>query len=372
MSWKLFRSFSGESSAVVALSRENRQTLAANANFKRVIIDFSFAFWSKRQRVLIAGLFGDARVELVEAVAFRAVIGVTARILRIADQTSEFAVEVAAAGGNGVDRNVIAEKSGKSFVVFVSIEFCAVLTVADKQNDLATIAGPILQEFSRGINRIVERHGGLPFDGLQARGFGRSAGSGNVINRWSIKWAAWRSRRRTRSDFCAAEFGEKFVLIFSETFARIKILIVAADKRFVVGAETADDGTKTRLDLVGIFGREVVVYKDDKRQRKSFNREKGDLLFDAVFKNSELIFFEIRHEIALAVFHGDGQNNESWIQNDSGWRIGGQRLGIDRRLWRWRCNRGRCRSCRRGRRSNRLRSRSGGQRFLSETVCGGY
>ncbi len=112
------------------------------------------------------------------------------------------------------------------------------------------------------------------------------------------------------------QFGDEFILILGEAFARIEELIEATDKRFVAGAQTSDDRTETGLDLSGIFTLEVVVDQDDHGKRKRVGSKESDLLFDLVFKNTKFIFFQIGNQVAAAILDRDGQKNEGRIQND--------------------------------------------------------
>ncbi len=84
-------------------------TFAPYSDFQRVVIDLALAFRSKSQRVLIARLFRDSRVEFFKRIASHAVINVSPGVLGIVDQPRELAVEIARAGSNGIDRDVVAK-----------------------------------------------------------------------------------------------------------------------------------------------------------------------------------------------------------------------------------------------------------------------
>lgn len=311
------------------------EAVAANADFEGVVIDFAFALGSKRKRVLVAGLFGDAGIELLEGVAFGAEVNIAAGILGIADQAGEFAIEVAAAGGDGVDGDVGAKQSSESFVVFVGVELGAVLAIADEQDYFAAITGAVFEEFGGGIDGVVEGLSGLPFDRLEARGIHRSTRSGLVVDRRAIEGTAGRRSGGGRGDFGTAKFGDKFVLIPGETLTFVEGLVEAADEGFVIGAEAADDGTKTGLDLAGVFGLEVIVNENDQRERESLDGEVENLLFDIVLKHAEFVFAKIGYQSTLAVLDGYGQNDKGGIQDDSGGHIGGEGLRRTAGLRRW-------------------------------------
>ena len=162
----------------------------------------------------------------------------------------------------------------------------------------------------------------MRFDGLHACIIGWSAGSGNIVDCGTFKGTAGRRDGRLGIDLGATEFGEELVLIFGEALTFVKKLIEAADEGFVVRAETADDGAKARLDLVGIFTFKVVVDEDYEGKRKGFDGEKSNLLLDVVFKDAEFIFLEVGNEVAVVIFDGNGQHNESGIKTDNGGRFG--------------------------------------------------
>jgi hypothetical protein len=103
------------------------------------------------------------------------------------------------------------------------------------------------------------------------------------------------------------EFSDELVLIAGEAFAGMKVHVEPADESFVVAAETADDGGETGLDLLGVFGFEVVVKQDHNREREGFRGEKFHTLFDIVIEDAEFVAGEVGNKTAFAVFYGDRQ-----------------------------------------------------------------
>ncbi len=119
-----------------------------------------------------------------------------------------------------------------------------------------------------------------------------------------------------RSNFSTPQLGYELFLIGSKSFAWIKELIESADECFIVRAQAPNNGAETRLNLVRIFGAEVIVYKHDQGQRKRLNRKESDLLLDIVFKYAEFILPNIGNKSSAAVFDGDRQNDQRGVQSN--------------------------------------------------------
>jgi hypothetical protein len=92
---------------VVALTRGNRQFRAADADLDGVIILAAIdVFGSERERVFIAGLFGDCGIEAFEIPLLPREKSIAARSICVMLQPARFMLEEGVANGNGVDRHV--------------------------------------------------------------------------------------------------------------------------------------------------------------------------------------------------------------------------------------------------------------------------
>src|SRR6266851_2501733 len=128
---------------VVAFAREDGEAFAANTDFDGVIVlGFIVAAGIVAQRVLIAGLFGDAGVETFQRIAFGGIEHVAAGIVGIGLKAREFAFIEAAADSETVDGNAITKKFFHSVAISVVIGF-AIFAVRDQENHLAAVAAAI-------------------------------------------------------------------------------------------------------------------------------------------------------------------------------------------------------------------------------------
>jgi hypothetical protein len=62
---RLFGGFDGERSVVVALAGEDGHAFAAHTNLQCVVVGLALAMGLKGQSVLVAGLLGDAGIEIL-------------------------------------------------------------------------------------------------------------------------------------------------------------------------------------------------------------------------------------------------------------------------------------------------------------------
>src|SRR5215471_9786094 len=98
------------------------------------------------------------------------------------------------------------------------------------------------------------------------------------------------------------QLSEQLVLILDEALPRMKIGIEAADKRFVVGTESGNNGGEAGLDLAGLLSSEVVVQQDHRGDRESLGGEKFDALLDIVVEDAELVASEVGDQSARPIF----------------------------------------------------------------------
>src|SRR6201984_2020557 len=103
----------------------------------------------------------------------------------------------------------------------------------------------------------------------------------------------------------------------------MKVHVEAADESFVIAAEAAEDGGEAGLNLLGVFGFEVVVEQDDNRERESFRGEKFEALFDVVIENAEFAAGEVSDETAFTILYGDGQKHVVYGKFQGGLTVGG-------------------------------------------------
>ncbi len=219
-----------------------------------MVIDLALAFRSKSQRVLIASLFCNTRVEFFKRIASHSVINVAAGILGIVDQPRELAVEIARAGCNGIDRDVVAKKLRKGLVVTVGVEFRAILAVADQQDNFPAIARTVLQQLRGIIDGVIQSLGGLALDSSQAPLLSGAPGAGMLFIVGPLKGPPGGGNGSVRSNFGTSQFGYELFLIGRKAFAWIKELIEAADECLIVRAQAPNNGAQTGLNLVRIFG----------------------------------------------------------------------------------------------------------------------
>src|SRR5260221_6103089 len=121
----------------------------------------------------------------------------------------------------------------------------------------------------------------------------------------------------------------------------MKIHVEAADESFVITTEAAEDGGETGLDLLGVFGFEIVVEQHDDGERESFRGEKLQALFDTVIEDAEFGAGEVGDQTALAVLDGNGEQDVVYGKFQGGLAVGGGLLirrntGVLRGGLRWR------------------------------------
>jgi len=92
-----------------------------------------------------------------------------------------------------------------------------------------------------------------------------------------------------------------------ESLARMKIGIEAADKSFVVGTESGDDGRQAGFDLLGLLRAKVVIEQNDSGKREGFGREKFDALLDVVVQDAEFVALQVGDQASRAVLNGAGR-----------------------------------------------------------------
>ena len=85
--------------------------------------------------------------------------------------------------------------------------------------------------------------------------------------------------------------------------------VEAADKSFVAGAQTRNDGIEALRHLASVFPVQIVVNEQHQGQRKRVRAESNDPLFDVVFENAEFVLAQVRDEAPGAVLHRDGNNH---------------------------------------------------------------
>src|SRR5258707_10730574 len=109
--------------------------------------------------------------------------------------------------------------------------------------------------------------------------------------------------------------------------------VEAADKRLVIQAKPPNHRIQALANLLPVLFLEVVVEKNDHRQRKSFRGKDINFLFDIVFKDAEFVPLQICNEIARAVLHRYRKNNEVGADADLRSRLArGRRGGLRRCL----------------------------------------
>ena len=132
------------------------------------------------QSVLIAGLFGDAGVELFHGGALGGEVDVAAGIVSVVHQAAEAALEIGAADGHAVDGDVVAQQFLDGFFIAVGVGADAVGSIGDQENNFAAFAAAIFQELGGAVDSVVEGLGALPFDLVYAAGDLRSVAGGGV------------------------------------------------------------------------------------------------------------------------------------------------------------------------------------------------
>jgi len=86
----------------------------------------------------------------------------------------------------------------------------------------------------------------------------------------------------------------------------MKIGIEAADKSFVVGTESGDDGRQAGFDLLGLLRAKVVIEQNDSGKREA-SAEKIRALLDVVVQDAEFVALQVgtrRPEPSLTVTEG--------------------------------------------------------------------
>src|SRR5271157_4663266 len=104
---RLFGRFAGEHSLVVALAGEDGQALAAYTHLQGMVVGLALAMGLEGQRVWVAGLLGDAGIEILERLALRAIKHIATGIVGIFLQAVEFPLKVGAADRHTVNRDAL-------------------------------------------------------------------------------------------------------------------------------------------------------------------------------------------------------------------------------------------------------------------------
>src|SRR5712671_6982892 len=99
-------------------------------------------------------------------------------------------------------------------------------------------------------------------------------------------------------------------MVGGKSGTRMKKLVEAADKSLVVQAQTPDHRVQALPHLLRILVFEVVVQKDDHRQRKGLRREDIDFLLHIVFKDAKFVTLQVRNKITGSVLHRDRKNHQ--------------------------------------------------------------
>src|SRR5258708_38469615 len=89
----------------------------------------------------------------------------------------------------------------------------------------------------------------------------------------------------------------------------MEIGIEAADKSFVVGAESGDDGRQAGFDLLGLLGEKGVIEQHDGGKREGLGREKFDTLLDGVVQDPKFVALQDGDQAASAAFYSDRKEN---------------------------------------------------------------
>src|SRR5689334_7362168 len=134
------------------------------------------------ERVLVARLFRDARVQLFHVPALQSVVDVAARILGIFREALKPAVENSSSHADAINGYFVPQQILDDRVVLVAVQFSIVQAVGDEQDHLAPLAlwVAVFQQLRRGVDGVVLRLGGLRLD--NQGGFRRFRGfAGNGV-----------------------------------------------------------------------------------------------------------------------------------------------------------------------------------------------
>lgn len=328
----------GTGNGVIAFAGEDREAFATNTDFNCVVILGAIvAARVVAERVLVAGLFGDAGIKTFKRIAFGGVEGVAAGVVRVGLQARKFAVQKTTADTETINRNTVAEKVLNGVAVSVAIGF-AVLAVGDQENHFAAIAAAVLEELGGFVDGVIE---GFVGSFAENHGGGRGWRSAGTDGGLSVDGGAGIGTAGVRrgnvgaigAEAGAVKLGEKLVLIASEAFAGMEIAVEAADEGFVIGAESGDDGRKAGFNLLSIFGLEIVIEEDNDGERESFGGKEFEALFDVVVENAEFVASKIGDEMAVTVLHGDREEDVVHVEFQGGLAVGrilliGGNLGI--------------------------------------------
>src|SRR5580700_1012619 len=91
----------------------------------------------------------------------------------------------------------------------------------------------------------------------------------------------------------ALQFGPELVVVVGETVSRIKQKVKTARHGFVARTDARQDCSQRGCHLCGVGGLQVIVHKNDQRQRETFRRENIDRLLHAVVEYSKLLVLKV-------------------------------------------------------------------------------
>src|SRR3984893_11262689 len=123
---------------VVAFAGVDGEAFTLHADFDGVIVEGAIrSGWGIGQGVLIAGFFGDPRIEFFHSAALGREVHVSSGVMRVIYEAAEAAFEIGAADGDAVDGDAVTQQFFYGGLVIVGVGSYSVGPVGNQENHLA-------------------------------------------------------------------------------------------------------------------------------------------------------------------------------------------------------------------------------------------
>src|SRR6202011_1283942 len=134
----------GCGTGVVAFAGIHGEAFTLHTYFDRVIVEGAIrSGWGIRQGILIAGFFGDARIEFFHGAALGGEVDVASGVMSVIYEAAEAPFEIGAADGHAIDGDAVTQQFFYGGLVVVCIGSDSVDSVGDEENDLVALAAAV-------------------------------------------------------------------------------------------------------------------------------------------------------------------------------------------------------------------------------------
>src|ERR1700737_839905 len=135
----------GRGAGVGALGGIHGEAFTLHTHFDSVIVEGAIrSGWGIGQGILIAGFFGDARIEFFHGAALGGEVDVASGVMSVIYEAAEAPFEIGAADGHAIDGDAVTQQFFYGGLVVVCIGSDSVGPVGNQENDLAALTAAIL------------------------------------------------------------------------------------------------------------------------------------------------------------------------------------------------------------------------------------